>query len=83
MACDVCVSRRTEPICFPTIRRTACAICSRMEPNDRNPLPEHPLLREAAVALDIDRVAYTRLSDLTTATDKAGRDAPAMAVCDV
>jgi class 3 adenylate cyclase len=37
----------------------------------------------AALNLDIDRVAYTRLSDLTTATDKARRDAPAIAVCEV
>jgi class 3 adenylate cyclase len=36
-----------------------------------------------ALNLDIDRVAYTRLSDLTTATDKARRDAPAIAVCEV
>ncbi len=37
----------------------------------------------AALNLDIDRVGYTRLSDLTTATDKARRDAPAIAVCEV
>jgi class 3 adenylate cyclase len=37
----------------------------------------------AALNLDIDRVAYTRLSDLTAATDKARRDAPAIAVCEV
>jgi class 3 adenylate cyclase len=37
----------------------------------------------AALDLDIDRVAYARLSDLATATDKARRDAPAIAVCEV
>jgi hypothetical protein len=35
------------------------------------------------LGLDIDRLGYTRLSELTTATDKARRDAPAIAVCDV
>ena len=37
----------------------------------------------AALGLDIDRLGYTRLSELTTATDKARRDAPAIAVCEV
>lgn len=38
-----------------------------------------------AAALDIDRdhVAYTPLADLPTATDKARRDAPAIAVCEI
>ena len=40
---------------------------------------------EDAAALDIDRnqVAYTPLADLPTATDKARRDAPAIAVCEI
>jgi class 3 adenylate cyclase len=38
-----------------------------------------------AVALgrDPDRLSYTLVGDLTTATDKAPRDAPSIAVCDV
>ena len=37
----------------------------------------------AALGLDPDRVTYTRLSELNTATEKARRDAPAIAVYDV
>ncbi len=37
----------------------------------------------AALDLDPDRVTYTPLADLPTATDKARRDAPAIAVCEV
>ena len=37
----------------------------------------------AALNLDIDRLSYTQLSEMTTATDKARRDAPAIAVCEV
>jgi class 3 adenylate cyclase len=37
----------------------------------------------AALGLDPDRVGYTAPADLATATDKARRDAPAIAVCDV
>ncbi len=36
-----------------------------------------------ALGLDPDRVTYTALGDLPTATEKARRDAPAIAVCDV
>jgi class 3 adenylate cyclase len=38
-----------------------------------------------AVILGIDpsRATYTPLADLATATDKARRDAPSIAVCDV
>ncbi|MEA2235262.1 MAG: adenylate cyclase [Solirubrobacteraceae bacterium] len=38
-----------------------------------------------AAALDLhpDRITYTALGDLSTATEKARRDAPAIAVCDV
>lgn len=41
--------------------------------------------RTAAAALEIDpdRVSYTSLTDLASATDKAMRDARAIAVCDV
>lgn len=37
----------------------------------------------AALGLDPDRVVYTALGDLPTATEKARRDAPAIAVCEV
>jgi class 3 adenylate cyclase len=36
-----------------------------------------------ALGLDPDQLTYTRLADLPTATEKARRDAPAIAVCDV
>ena len=44
----------------------------RLEPDDA-----------AALDLDPDRITYTALGDLTTATEKARRDAPAIAVCEV
>src|SRR3954471_17329091 len=37
----------------------------------------------AALALDPDHITYTALADLSTATEKARRDAPAIAVCEV
>lgn len=37
----------------------------------------------AALGLDPDRITYTPLGDLLTATEKARRDAPAIAVCEV
>jgi class 3 adenylate cyclase len=37
----------------------------------------------ALLGLDPDHTTYTALSELTTATEKARRDAPAVAVCDV
>jgi class 3 adenylate cyclase len=37
----------------------------------------------AALELDPDHTAYTALSELPTATEKARRDAPAVAVCDI
>ena len=36
-----------------------------------------------ALGLDPDRLTYTALRDLETATEKARRDAPAIPVCDV
>ena len=47
-------------------------LMERLEPDDA-----------AALALDPDRVTYTPLADLPTATEKARRDAPAIAVCEV
>jgi class 3 adenylate cyclase len=37
----------------------------------------------ASLNLDPDRITYTPLAALDTATEKARRDAPAIAVCDV
>jgi class 3 adenylate cyclase len=37
----------------------------------------------AALGLDPDRITYTLLGDLLIATEKARRDAPAIAVCEV
>jgi class 3 adenylate cyclase len=37
----------------------------------------------AALDIDPDHVSYTPLTDLPTATDKARRDAPAIAVCEI
>ena len=37
----------------------------------------------AALGLDPDHTVYTPLSDLATATEKARRDAPAVAVCEI
>jgi class 3 adenylate cyclase len=48
------------------------SLVERLQPNDA-----------AALNLDIDRLSYTQLSEMTTATDKARRDAPAIAVCEV
>ena len=47
-------------------------LIERLDPNDANEL-----------GLDPDHITYTQLADLATATDKARRDAPAIAVCDV
>ena len=37
----------------------------------------------AILGIDPRRATYTPLADLATATDKARRDAPSIAVCDV
>ena len=47
-------------------------LLERLEPEDA-----------AKLDLDPDRITYTPLADLPTATEKARRDAPAIAVCDV
>lgn len=48
------------------------ALIERLEADDGAALNLHP-----------DRVTYTALGDLSTATEKARRDAPAVAVCEV
>jgi class 3 adenylate cyclase len=37
----------------------------------------------AAIGLDPERIGYTQLADLSTTTEKARRDAPAIAVCEL
>jgi class 3 adenylate cyclase len=37
----------------------------------------------AALSIDSDRVRYTPLAELASATEKARRDAPAIAVCEL
>ncbi len=63
-------------------RIEACATSGRMLAS--KPLIER-LERNDATALGIDpgSINYTRLADLDTATDKARRDAPSIAVCDI
>jgi class 3 adenylate cyclase len=48
------------------------ALMERLEPDDAQ-----------ALGLDPDHITYTALGDLATATEKARRDAPAIAVCEV
>jgi len=47
-------------------------LLERLEPDDA-----------AALGLDPDRMSYTLLGELDTATEKARRDAPAIAVCEI
>jgi hypothetical protein len=37
----------------------------------------------ATLGIDPARITYSQLADRDTATDKARRDAPAIAVCDI
>jgi class 3 adenylate cyclase len=48
------------------------ALVERLDPGDAE-----------ALGLDPDHITYTSLADLDTATEKARRDAPAIAVCEV
>jgi class 3 adenylate cyclase len=48
------------------------ALIERLDPDD-----------SAALGIDPTRTSYTLLADLPTATEKARRDAPAIAVCDL
>lgn len=47
-------------------------LIERLYPNDAT-----------ALAINPDRLTYTRLADLSTAAEKARHDAPAIAVCEV
>jgi class 3 adenylate cyclase len=84
---QIATSGRTEVTALgdqvnETARIEACAtggralaskdLVERLEPNDAAVLDLHP-----------DTITYTPLGELATATDKARRDAPAIAVCEV
>jgi class 3 adenylate cyclase len=61
-------------------RIEACATGGRILAS--KPLVERLSLDDAAtIDVDPDRVGYTQLAELASATDKARRDAPAIAVC--
>ena len=70
-------------------RTEVTALGDEVDPTGGRALASKDLIerldREAAAALEIDpdRVIYTTLTNLPTATDKARRDAPAIAVRDV
>lgn len=65
-----------------TARIEACATGSRMLASKA--LIERLNLADAqALGLDTGRATYMPLADLSTATDKARRDAPAIPVCDL
>jgi len=84
---QIATSGRTEVTALgdqvnETARIEACAtggralaskdLVERLEPDDATALDLHP-----------DTITYTPLGDLATATEKARRDAPAIAVCEV
>jgi class 3 adenylate cyclase len=84
---QIATSGRTEVTALgdqvnETARIEACAtggralaskdLLERLQPNDATALDLHP-----------DAITYTPLGDLATATEKARRDAPAIAVCQV
>jgi class 3 adenylate cyclase len=84
---QIATSGRTEVIALgdevnETARIEACASGGRM-------LASKALVERLGpvdatdLALDPDRVVYTPLAHLGTATEKARRDAPAIAVCEV
>ena len=63
-------------------RIEACASGGRVLAS--KPLVERLAVDDAsALGVDPDQVTYTQLTELATATDKARRDAPAVAVCEL
>jgi class 3 adenylate cyclase len=63
-----------------TARIEACATGGRMLAS-KGLIERLTDVDAAAVGVDPDRLTYTQLADLASATDKARRDAPAIAVC--
>jgi class 3 adenylate cyclase len=84
---QIATTGRTEVIALgdevnETARIEACASGGRALASKA--LVERLGANEAAdLALDVNRIAYTPLAQLPTATEKARRDAPAIAVCEV
>ncbi len=69
---EVNEAARVEACASGGLALASKALIERLEPDDA-----------AALGLDPDHVTYTPLADLSTATEKARRDAPAIAVCEV
>jgi class 3 adenylate cyclase len=65
-----------------TARIEACATGARALAS-RDLIERLDPLAAASLDLEPDRITYTALGDLGTATDKARRDAPAIAVCEI
>jgi class 3 adenylate cyclase len=63
-------------------RIEACASGGRMLAS-KNLIERLDAYDAAALGIDPDRVTYTPVADLSTATEKARHDAPAIAVCEV
>ncbi len=71
----------------PVWRGTYGNECSDQEPSDRGSAIEESgqlyAMDPAALGLDPDRLTYTVVGDLATAAEKARRDAPSIAACDI
>ena len=65
-----------------TARIEACATGGRMLAS-KNLIERLEPFDAEAIDIDADGVTYTPLADLPTATEKARRDAPAIAVCEL
>jgi class 3 adenylate cyclase len=63
-------------------RIEACATGGRVL-GSKDLIERLDLADAALLGIDPDRMSYTQLADLETATEKARRDAPAIPVCDV
>lgn len=67
---EVNEAARIEACATGSLMLASKSLIERLDPGDA-----------AALGLDPDRVTYAPLADLSTATEKARRDAPAIAVC--
>ena len=63
-------------------RIEACATGGRMLAS-KHLIERLPPDAAHSLGIDLDRITYTQLGDLTTAPDKARRDAPSIAVCEL
>ena len=70
--CALPISARIEACATGGRTLTSKALLERLDPEDA-----------ALLELDPDRMQYTALANLATATDKARRDAPAISVAEV